>query len=52
VGEPLAHGVALSRALAFGTPITNLWFHLAVLSLWALVGLTAAIVLFRRRMLK
>ncbi len=49
---PLAHGVALSRALAFGTPITNLWFHLAVLSMWALVGLTAAIVLFRRRMLK
>ena len=49
---PLAHGVALSRALAFETPIANLWFHLAVLSLWALVGLSAAIVLFRRRMLK
>lgn len=49
---PLAHGVALSRALALGTPLTNLGLHLAALLLWGIVGTVAAIYLFRKRMLK
>ncbi|MCX5978944.1 MAG: ABC transporter permease [Chloroflexi bacterium] len=49
---PLAHGVALSRALALGTPLTNIGFHLAALLLWGVGGTIAAIYLFRKRMLK
>ena len=49
---PLAHGVALSRALALGTPLTNLGFHLAALLLWGIGGTIAAIYFFRKRMLK
>jgi lipooligosaccharide transport system permease protein len=49
---PLAHGVALSRALALGTPLTNLGIHVAALLLWGIVGTIAAIYLFRKRMLK
>ncbi|MEI6156265.1 MAG: ABC transporter permease [bacterium] len=49
---PLAHGVALSRALALGMPLTNIGFHLAALLLWGVGGTIAAIYLFRKRMLK
>jgi lipooligosaccharide transport system permease protein len=49
---PLAHGVALDRALALGRPLTDAPLHIAVLAAWALGGTIAAAVLFRRRMLK
>ena len=49
---PLAHGVAISRSLALGTPLTSLGVHVAVLLLWGIGGSIAAIYLFRKRMLK
>jgi lipooligosaccharide transport system permease protein len=49
---PLAHGVALSRSLALGTPVTYVWFHVGALLLWGIVGTVAAIYFFRKRMLK
>ena len=49
---PLAHGVALSRSLALGTPVTYAWFHIGALLLWGIGGSIAAIYLFRKRMLK
>jgi len=49
---PLAHGVALSRSLALGTPVTFVWFHVGALLLWGIGGSIAAIYLFRKRMLK
>ena len=49
---PLAHGVALSRSMALGTPVTYVWFHVGALLLWGIVGTVVAIYLFRKRMLK
>lgn len=49
---PLAHAVALSRALALGAPLTFGWLHVLALLLWGVCGTIAAIYLFRRRMLK
>jgi lipooligosaccharide transport system permease protein len=49
---PLAHGVALSRSMALGTPVTYIWFHVGALLLWGIVGTVVAIYLFRKRMLK
>ena len=49
---PLAHGVALSRAFALGTPLTYGWVHIGALLLWGVGGTIAAIYLFRKRMLK
>ena len=50
--HPLAHGVALSRSMALGTPVTYVWFHVGALLLWGIVGTVVAIYLFRKRMLK
>ena len=49
---PLAHGVALSRSFALGTPLTFGWLHVGALLLWGIGGTIAAIYLFRKRMLK
>jgi lipooligosaccharide transport system permease protein len=48
---PLYHGVAAARALALGQvePV-GLTVHVAVLVMTALVGLTAARITFRRRL--
>ena len=48
---PLAHGVALDRALALGRPLPEAWLHIAILVVWAIGGTAVASVLFRRRML-
>ncbi|MEY4388339.1 MAG: hypothetical protein RLZZ432_58 [Chloroflexota bacterium] len=47
---PLAHGVALDRALALGLPLDGAWTHVAALAAWSVGGTVAAAVLFRRRM--
>lgn len=48
---PLAHGVALTRAIALGTPDPAMALHLAVLLAYLVAGAVAAAILFRRRLI-
>jgi len=49
---PLAHAVALIRPLMLGRPVENVVLHVAVLAVYAVVALTVALVLLRKRMLR
>jgi lipooligosaccharide transport system permease protein len=52
---PLYHGVALTRAAALGTifnDVPGALLHLGVLSVFAVGGLVACLVTFRRRLAK
>lgn len=49
---PLTHATLLVRPLMFGEVPTQIALHVAVLLAYAVVGLYAALILFRRRLLK
>jgi len=49
---PLAHGVALARSLSLGVLAPSAGIHLAVLLLYAAIGITAARVTLQRRLVQ
>ena len=48
---PLTHAVAVTRPLIAGQPLHDLWVHLGVLCVYAMVSYYFAIVLVRKRLL-
>src|SRR6267143_1258978 len=49
---PLAHGVALARSLSLGVLAPSAGIHLAVLLLYAAIGITAARITLQRRLVQ
>jgi lipooligosaccharide transport system permease protein len=49
---PLAHGVALARSLAFGVLAPSAGMHLAVLLVYAVIGIVAARITLQRRLVQ
>ena len=49
---PLSHAIALARPLMLGHVPESILLHVAVLAAYAIIALTVAMLLFRRRLLK